>query len=170
MASTMTPRMPKVTNRRACPRRMVEPMVTAAAAAIIGVIRGAIIIAPMTAAVESVTTPYVAMTVASASRTMKFTICLFFLSPSKNSLLSKLGRYSGSNRFVRIFAMRSGIMVTSGKMLMPCHYSSRDFKKFSFQVDCVPGQASLRKGLRFFGVTGKQQQELQYPEGFPVQD
>jgi hypothetical protein len=57
---------------------MVESMVTAAAAAITGVIRGAIIIAPMTGAVESVTTPYVAMTVASASRTMKFTICLFF--------------------------------------------------------------------------------------------
>jgi hypothetical protein len=72
------------------------------------------IIAPITDAVESVTTPYVAMTVASASMTMKFTTCLFFLSPSKNSLLSKPGRYSGSNRFLRIFMRKSVIMTTAG--------------------------------------------------------
>lgn len=53
--------------------RSASPVTTASAVATIGVMRGATIIAPMTVAVESVTTPPVAMTTLRTSRIPKRT-------------------------------------------------------------------------------------------------
>ena len=81
--------------------RSTWPVTSAAAAAMIGVISGATIIAPMTVAVESPMTPAVAMIV---DRTSSMPNCSRYgrrRSPSKNSLPSNHGTISGVNRFAR---------------------------------------------------------------------
>jgi len=57
IASPITPSTPRTTRAREHSARLEVPIDTAAAVTMIGVIRGATIIAPMTVAVESVITP-----------------------------------------------------------------------------------------------------------------
>ena len=68
--ATTTPAATSRSERRRCP---TSPVTTERADAMIGVIRGATIIAPMTTAVESVSTPPVAMTTANRSSAQKRT-------------------------------------------------------------------------------------------------
>ena len=66
-----TPTTPMMTKKALCTARFIWPMTSAAAVAMIGVISGAIIMAPITVAVESLITPTVAMMVARTRRTPK---------------------------------------------------------------------------------------------------
>ena len=59
-------------------------MITPAVVAMIGPINGATIMAPMTVAVESDSTPYVAITVANSNSAKKFVIRRFVDGPSMN--------------------------------------------------------------------------------------
>jgi hypothetical protein len=69
-------------------------MMSAAVVARIGLINGAMIMAPMTVAVESLRTPKVAMTVERNNKTTKRTRYACLCAPSKNSFFSSSGRLS----------------------------------------------------------------------------
>ena len=95
-ANATTPTAPATTSRNERQARLGSPITIAAVVARIGVIKGAMIIAPMTVAVESSITPFAAITVDRKSSTVNRTRYRRRRSPSKKSLLSSSGTSSGS--------------------------------------------------------------------------
>jgi transposase len=89
-----TSRTPPATTASDVRARWGWPMIKAAVVARIGVINGAMIIAPMTVAVESLRTPKVAMIVERKRSTTKRTRYACRRSLSKNSLFSSSGKLS----------------------------------------------------------------------------